>query len=333
MKPQVAFFGNRQKAIDNVYPESVKENLARIADIFPEHITDDNFALLLPRLEKVVAIFSTWGMLNLTCEQVKRMPNLKLLFYGAGSVKKFARPFLENGIRLIGGWHANGESVAELTVGQILLSCKGYFRNCLEYKDSNFQDAQKLIGEGNFRSKVAILGAGAVGRRIIKILRDSFHHEILLYDPYVKDEEAASLGSKKAGLEECFKQALVISNHMPALPETEKIITRKHFLSMREGATFINTARGTSVDQNGMIKALTKRTDLTALLDVTTPEPLPEDHILFSMSNVRISTHVAGALEQEQQRMGLFLVETFEQWLNDGSLNCEISIEMLDKMA
>ena len=84
-------------------------------------------------------IFSTWGMPVFTSEEIKEyFPSLKCVFYGAGSVQFFARPFLENGIKVFSAWGANAVPVAEYTVAQILLANKGYFLSSRMIKNHQY---------------------------------------------------------------------------------------------------------------------------------------------------------------------------------------------------
>ena len=68
-------------------------------------------------------IFSTWGMPVFTEEEIKEyLPGLRAVFYGAGSVQSFARPFLNCGVKVFSAWAANAVPVAEYTVAQIILA-------------------------------------------------------------------------------------------------------------------------------------------------------------------------------------------------------------------
>lgn len=78
-------------------------------------------------------------------------------------------------------------------------------------------------------------------------------------------------------LEELFKVSDVVSLHSSLLPDTEGMITDDLFRSMKENATFINIARGAIVKEDELIEVLKECADLTAVLDVTDPEPpVPE---------------------------------------------------------
>ena len=70
-------------------------------------------------------IFSTWGMPKFTEEELAEyLPSLKAVFYAAGTVQAFARPFLSRGVRIFSAWAANAVPVAEYTVAQIILANK-----------------------------------------------------------------------------------------------------------------------------------------------------------------------------------------------------------------
>ena len=94
-------------------------------------------------------------------------------------------------------------------------------------------------------------------------------------------------------------------------------------------ATFINTGRGRQVDEEGMIQVLKKRPDLTALLDVLTQEPPQADSELRTLPNVRLSSHIAGSLNDELKRMSEFVIEDFRRFAQGEPMLYEIREEML----
>lgn len=327
---KIAFFGNNPRLLESVYSGEQRERLRKAFDVVPDFVGTDNFKSLLPDMKDVRAIFSTWGMPKLGKEQISGMPELEILFYGAGTVKGFAVPFFEKGIRISGGWKANGQVVAEFALGQILLACKGYFKNTRDYRSGK----ETVNGPGVYTDTVvALLGCGAVAKHLIRLLTNNFNLKILVYDPYLDAGEASRLGVVKSTLQECFQKAHVVSNHIPNVLETQNILDGTLFCNMRENATFINTGRSATVENEGFLKVFSERTDLTALLDVTVPEPLPEASPLFKIPNVLVSKHIAGAINSEHRRLGDRMIDHFFHWIRYGILRDEITMEMLDKMA
>ena len=145
------------------------KRLARLAQLRPEIIAPAQLEATLPELSALEVIFSTWGMPFLTESQLDSLPNLRAVFYAAGSVQSFARPLLERGIIVVSAWQANAVPVSEFTLAQILLATKGYFRNTREFHGTKTRTAFR--GPGSYGEEVALLGAGAIGRRVIALLK------------------------------------------------------------------------------------------------------------------------------------------------------------------
>ncbi len=329
-KPAAAFFGIPEK-LEAVYSQGRRETIAGMADLFPEVIDLENFDRYADFLRGTEVVFSTWGMPLLSAEHLDRMPALKALFYAAGSVRAFAEPLLDRGIAVVSAWQANAVPVAEFTLAQILLAAKGYFRNSREYRGP--EDFRKAFrGQGNFGETVSILGAGAVGRKLVFLLRP-FHHRVLVYDPFLSAEQAAEFGVEQVSLETAFSQGYIVTNHIANVPETERMLHRGLFESMRPDATFINTGRGITLDEPGMIEVLKRRPDITAMLDVTYPEPAGAGSPLYSLPNVHLSTHMAGSIHQERVRMADYCIQDFRAWRNGEPLRYAVSKEMMKTLA
>ena len=96
---------------------------------------------------------------------------------------------------------------------------------------------------------------------------------------------------------------------------------------------FINTGRGATVAQDEMIAVLRQRPNLTALLDVTNPEPPLPDSPLHELLNVHLSTHLAGSIGDEVVRMADYMIDEFERWARGEPLRYAVTLEMLETMA
>lgn len=330
---KAAFFNNNPGTVDFVFGMGRKETIAETYDLYPEIVTQKNIREHLPHLQDLEVIFSTWGMFPLTPAQLDQLPNLKFVFYGAGSVAGFAKCFLDRGIGVMSAWGANAIPVAEFTVAQIVLAMKGYFTNLQHNKSlAGYVSWNRTYHYGNFAQTVSILGCGMIGREVIRRLKE-YQLNILIYDPYVSEEQAEQLGAKKVELVEAFRQGDVISNHMPNLEATVGNIDGACFEAMRDGGVFINTGRGKTVKEEEMIAVLKKRPSLTALLDVTWPEPPAEDSELFRLNNVFISSHIAGSIGNEVIRMADYCIAECERYVKGEPLQYAVTAEMLKTMA
>jgi phosphoglycerate dehydrogenase-like enzyme len=299
--------------------------------MYPVQITSQNFEAHLPQLHKLEVIFSTWSMPELTPQHLDQLPQLRAVFYAAGSVKGFAPPLLERGITVVSGAPANAVPVAEFTVAQILLANKGYFRNVSDYLMAP-EYSSAFRGRGNYGATVSILGAGEIGSRVIQLLRP-FHLRVLVFDPFLSHKGAEAFGVEKVELEEAFARGDIVSNHLADVRETVGMLDGVLFAAMKESATFINTGRGATVNQKEIIEVLRARPDLTALLDVTDPEPLPLDHPLRALSNVHISGHIAGSIGDERERLADLVLEEFDRWRAGQPLHHAVELPSLENSA
>ncbi|MFZ4394714.1 MAG: hydroxyacid dehydrogenase [Kiritimatiellia bacterium] len=327
----VAFFCDLEPIFQSVYDPTRRARIAADCAMHPVVVTSQNLEAQLPALADVQVIFSTWGMPALTAAQLARLPSLRAVFYAAGTVKAFATPILEKGITLVSAWAGNAVPVAEFTLSQILLANKGYFRNCRACTSAAGRE-QAFRGAGNYEQTVALLGAGMIGRKVIELLQP-FRLQIIVFDPFLSAEAAAQLGVEKVSLDEAFTRGQVVSNHLANVPETCGLLQRTHFAAMRENAVFINTGRGATVVEAEMIEVLRRRPDLSALLDVTEPEPPLPDSPLYTLPNVFLSSHIAGSMGTEVLRMADLMLEEFQSWRAGQPLRYAVSLEMLKTMA
>ncbi len=320
--------------VDAVYSAEMQKKLADELNFIAPIKSMDELDARKEELQKVDYIFSTWGMLPLTKEQIlEYFPNLKSVFYAAGTVQYFARPFLELGISVHSAWRANGVPVAEVTVSQIILADKGFFRRRVRSREMWTNHDPEYLYPGNYGTKVGILGAGMIGSRVIELLRP-YNLEILAYDPFLSDERAEALGVKKASLEEIFETCHVISNHIANLPETQGIIRRDLLARMKENAVFINTGRAAQVDMEALIDEMKKHPNRLALLDVTDPEEPPRaESELYTLDNIFLTPHIAGSTGYETHRMADYMYEEYKKICAGEAPEHSVTLAMLETMA
>lgn len=280
-------------------------------------------------------IFSTWGMPSFTEEKIKTcFPSLKCVFYGAGTVQKFARPFLDCGVKVFSAWAANAVPVAEMTVAQIILANKGYFLANRLYHEKGNKTAKAAFRKcnGNYGETVGIIGAGMIGKLVIQMLKQ-YKLRVVVFDPFLPDEKASELGVEKCELEELFERAFVVSNHLANNAQTKGMLNYGLFCRMRENAVFINTGRGAQVVEDDLVRVLRERPDLTAILDVTDPEPPVEGHPFYTLPNCLLTPHIAGSAGDEVARMGEYMLRECACYLKGEACKYEVSMKMLETMA
>jgi phosphoglycerate dehydrogenase-like enzyme len=260
------------------------------------------------------------------------VPNLQAVFYGAGSIKKIVTDaFWNKDIPITSSYAANAVPVAEYTLSQVLFCLKRGWQHALAVKREG-RYTGRLAVPGAYGSTVGIISLGMIGRMVCRQLRN-FDLHLLAHDPYVRAEESVDMGVEFTSLEEIFQRSDVVSLHTPWLSETEGMITGEHFSMMKEGATFINTARGVIVREQEMIEVLQRRPDLFVLLDVTWPEPPVAGSPLYTLENVVITPHIAGSLDDECRRMGRIVVDELRRFVNGEPLLWSITRKQAAVMA
>ncbi|WP_342372213.1 hydroxyacid dehydrogenase [Propioniciclava soli] len=293
-----------------------------------------------PQGDDIAFLITGWGSPRLDAAALDRLPGLTHVFHTAGSVRALLAPEVwRRGIVVTSAAEANAVPVAEFTLGWILLAGKAVPDAAAVYRSSRgtvWADPDAYAGPafarvGNYRRVVGIISASSIGRRVMALLAP-FDLEVLLFDPYVSDADAAALGATKVELAELFARSDVVSLHAPDLPATRGMVTRELLASLPDGATFINTARPAIVDQDGLVAVL-KEGRHRAILDVTTPEPLPADHPLWELPNVTLTPHWAGSQGLELHRMGRMAVDAVADVLAGRRPRGEVTSAMLATMA
>lgn len=329
---KAAFVSNSNGIIDRVYSMETQKILKSKFEFYDGVYTIHNSN----ELKDVECIFSTWGMPAYTPEQIDEFfPKLKIVFYGAGSVQAFARPFLCKGIAVISAWMANSVPVVEYSVAQIILANKGFYQVTNKVNSRKGRDISRKFFEtysGNYNTKVGLIGLGAIGAGVAEQLKN-FKLDVYAYDPFASEEKAKNLNVTLTSLEYIFENCQTISNHCANLPETQNILNGDLFKLMKKNATFINTGRGAQVVEADLVAALKEEPDRTAVLDVTMPEPPEENHPFYSMPNVFLTPHIAGSAGDECMRMGDYMLEEANRFLDDENLKYSVSLKMLETMA
>ncbi|PLR47332.1 hydroxyacid dehydrogenase [Chimaeribacter arupi] len=313
-----ALLSAQPEKFHHVYQPFHLAEISARCNLCPTLLTPDNIDHHLGELAEVEFLFSTWGMFTLNEAQLDRLPHLKVIFYAAGATDYFSAPYLARGIKVVSAWHANAIPVAEFCLAQILLGCKGYFRNQREYcGPEHFSTlANHHFAPGNYQEQVALIGAGAISQELQKLLH-----------PFCLDVVVVPSRSEKRtlSLEDAFASSWVISNHLPNREDNIGVLNGDLFRRMRQGAVFINTGRGRQVNESELIQVLKERPDLTALLDVTKPEPPEADSALYTLPNVQLTSHIAGALNNETRRLANCVIDEFQRWLTGQPLLFDIS--------
>lgn len=227
-------------------------------------------------------------------EAIRRAGRLRWLNSIYAGVDFFPLPLLaERGVVLTNGAGINAITIAEYVVMGMLTVAKGY-REVVRAQDRHewlLDSPGKVELAG---SKALILGAGEIGGRVARML-SGFDVDVTTVrrtpgeGTLTPDQWRARLGE--------FDWVILA---VPATAETDGMIGAAELAAMKASAVLVNVARGAVVDQDALIAALEEKRIGSAFLDVTTPEPLPADHVLWGVPNAHVTMHLSG---RAQDRM------------------------------
>ncbi|MFE7412970.1 hydroxyacid dehydrogenase [Streptomyces laurentii] len=289
---------------ERLLTDAHRDRLAALTRTDPRlvaHDLDSPGPAVAAALAEAEILLTCWGATPLTAEVLDRAPRLKAVVHAAGSIKHhITEACWERGIAVTSAAAANALPVAEYTVAAILFAGKRVLRSAQQYTALRTDQpwVEESAGWGNYRRTVGIVGASRIGRRVLDLLRP-FDLEVLLHDPYVT---APPPGVELVGLDELCARSSIVSVHAPQLPATYRMIGAAQLASMPDGATLVNTSRGSLVDEDALLPHLTSGR-LHAVLDVTDPELPAADSPLYTLPNVLLTPHVAGSLGNELHRM------------------------------
>ena len=338
MKPKALLITSDKTSCGNVYEQAVVDAIGKEVEWLEPIFDTDALDSRKNEIACVEYIFSTWGMFELSEQQVKEyFKSLKAVFYSAGTVKYFAEPFLNNGICVFSAWAANAVPVAEFTVAEIILAGKGYFQRLHRPTPEAVTWPNRTVCTnviGNYGNKIGLIGIGMIGSLVAEMLKN-YKLEVWGYDPFMSYEKAERLGIKKTeDLHELFRECNIISNHLANNDQTAGILNKSCFDLMKNDAVFINTGRGRQVVRDDLITALKEQPLRVALLDVTYPDEPPLDgDELYRMPNVFLSPHIAGSLGNEVHRMAWYMYDEFINFINNRPVKYRVTSEMLKTMA
>ncbi|TMR99887.1 hydroxyacid dehydrogenase [Nonomuraea basaltis] len=324
-----ALFAMSEEHLALLFPAPLLRRLDTLADIdvtlVAEGFDDPSLALALAETEILI---SSWGCPPLDEAVLSAAPRLRGVLHAAGSVKSLVTPACwERGLLVSSAAEANAVPVAEYTVAVVLLAGKGVFALNERYRrERAFTLAQIQPSIGNNGRTVGIVGASRIGRKVIELL-SPYDLDLCLYDPYT-----VVPGIRQVSLDELLRRSDIVSLHAPATAETRHMLDGERLALLPDGAVLINTARGSLVDTDALVSEL-KSGRLSAILDVTEPEPLPPSSPLFDLPNAFLTPHIAGSHGNELSRMGAAVLDELERLVAGLPLAHQVTPDDLERVA
>jgi D-3-phosphoglycerate dehydrogenase / 2-oxoglutarate reductase len=256
-----------------------------IENAFGRPMTFDELKVRVPGVRGVVVGVDTWNE-----EVFKLAPELRVMSrFGIGVDNIDLAAAKARGIKVTNARGDNADSVAECVVALIL----ALYRDVVGLDASTRRGRwDRYVGNTIRGKKVGLVGFGAIAQYVARLL-SAFGATIVAYDLFRDEAAAKRLGVSFVDLDALIEQSDIVSLHVPATPETTRLIGERQLGRMKKTAILINTARGAVVDQGALCAALKERRIAGAGIDVFEKEPTDASNPLFALDNVVVTPHSA----------------------------------------
>ena len=184
-----------------------------------------------------------------------------------------------------------------------------------------------FLGQDIYGAKIGIVGMGRIGFEMAK-RSTGFDMDILYYDVNRREDLEKQLEMTHVGMDELLAQSDFVSIHVDLNPTTQHMFSTEQFKKMKNSSVIINAARGPVIDHMALYEALKSKDIAGAGLDVTDPEPIPNDHPLLSLDNCLIVPHIASATVETRRAMSNLAAANLINGLKGASLTTCVNTEV-----
>jgi len=216
------------------------------------------------------------------------------------------------GIKVLNAPEAPTVAVAELVLAHMLAWARHLLPADSGMKAGRWEKAQ-LMGSELRGKTLGIVGTGRIGRAI-GYRAKAFSMNLLAYDTGQSPEFAEQTGAKYVDLDTLLRESDFVTLHVPLIPGTKHMISKRELELMKPTAVLINTSRGGVVDEGALAEALRTGKITGACLDVYEREP-PRDSPLLKLPNVVLTPHLGASTREAQRDAAIIIAQKIKEAL------------------
>ncbi|WP_148252074.1 phosphoglycerate dehydrogenase [Aidingimonas lacisalsi] len=272
------------------------EGFEVVENPFGRPMTFDELAQRVGEVDAVIAGVDTWDETVFSIA-----PRLRIIArFGVGVDNIDIDAAKRHGVAVTNAPGANANAVAELTLGLILSSMRSIpkLHNAVRRVEWDRTVGHELTGR-----TVGLLGFGNIARKVARKL-SGLDVSLMAYDKFPDEDAARALDVTLKDMDEVISSADVLCMLLPSLPETKGIMDDYRFAQMKEGAIFVNTARGALVQETALKQVLDNGHLGGAAIDVYEVEPASADNPLFSTERIITTPHTAAETWETFEAVG-----------------------------
>ncbi len=281
-------------------------------------LTEEELYELVSDFDVIIA-----GTEQITNKVIKKAKNLKLISrvgIGLDSVDLLSAE--KYGVKVSYTPDAPAPAVAELTIGMMLILLRSVHVSNSQMHSGKWY---RFFGRRLSNITIGIVGAGRIGQGVLKHLQGFGDPNILINDLSIKDDISDKYNVKWTGKEEIYKQADIISLHLPLTSETKNMIRKEQLLSMKEDAIIINTSRGGIINENDLYDVMQSGYLSGAAIDVFNQEPY--NGPLKEIERCLLTAHMGSMSVDCRARMEIEATEEAVRFLTGAELQSSVPEE------
>lgn len=248
---------------------------------------------------------------------LQRLTKLKWVQVWHAGVENMPKEMITHPVVLTNMQRVLGPVIAETAIALLLSLTRGLIQTSVPnfYKKKWAGVPDDVVLDDLYNKTIAIVGMGGIGSETARRLHYGFNMRVIATDakPMHKPDFVDELHDP-SWLMEMVPQADVLMSAAPLTKVTKEMFNAQVFGKMKRDSYFINVTRGGLVQQSALIEALKNKKIRGAGLDVTTPEPLPADHELWTCPNLVITPHNSSVADVRNQRMLALAVENVRRY-------------------
>ncbi len=203
------------------------------------------------------------------------------------------------------------DATADTAVGLVLAAARHFQSSILQVRALQWKtwEPMGLLGHELNGKTLGIVGMGRIGAAVARKLVGGWGMKVVYTSRSPKPEIDHEFNATRVSMDDLLAQSDVISLHTDLNEQTKHMISEREFALMKPNAILVNTARGGVIDQVALYKALKSKSIFAAGLDVTDPEPLPDDSPLRELENCTILPHIGSATFEARDRMSVMAAQ------------------------
>jgi D-3-phosphoglycerate dehydrogenase len=227
-------------------------------------------------------------------------------------------------------------TVAELALAMILSLSRHVPAATASVKAGKWEK-KRFQGHELAGKTLGVVGIGNIGSVLVERAQ-AMKMRVVAYDPFITPEAAAKLGATLLDLDALWREADVISLHVPLTDQTRNLVDAATLAKMKKGAILVNCARGGVVDEKALADALASGHLGGAALDVFEKEPPAPDHPLLKQDAFVCTPHIGASTEEAQSAVAVAVAEQLVAYLRDGVVKNAVNApglpkEVMDQLA